>query len=123
MLAALVLIPLLILFTIFHYSEQDWRSSVLSASVTWGVLISISTEILSLWQIITFTWVLALWLLINIFLGWIYYRLVKTGRRTLSIPKIPTLDPILIVLADLPNALEGVETVFYCYCYFLEFEH
>jgi len=98
MLAALVLIPLLILFAIFHYSEQDWRSSVLSASVTWGVLVSISTEILSLWQIITFTWVLALWLLINIFLGWIYYRLVKTGRRTLSIPKIPILDPILIVL-------------------------
>ncbi|BAB76819.1 ArnT family glycosyltransferase [Anabaena sp. FACHB-709] len=98
MLTGLVLLSLVILWLIFHNSERDWRSAVLSAAVSWGVLVTISTEVFSLLRIITFGWVLALWLLANLALGWIYYRLVKTGKRTLFSPKLPSITPVSLVL-------------------------
>ncbi|MBD2292674.1 4-amino-4-deoxy-L-arabinose transferase [Anabaena sphaerica FACHB-251] len=98
MLAGLLLIPLVILFFIFHNPERDWRSSVLSAGVAWGVLVTFFTEFLSLFHIITFAWVLALWLLTNLSLGWISYRLIKTGKRKLYLPQIPKITPVSLVL-------------------------
>ncbi len=98
MLAVLVLIPLVILFLIFDNPEEDWRSSVLSVGVIWGVLVTFFAEFLSLFQIITFGWVLALWSLSNIILGWIYYRLIKTGKRKLYLPQIPKITPHSLVL-------------------------
>ncbi|MTJ14941.1 4-amino-4-deoxy-L-arabinose transferase [Anabaena sp. UHCC 0187] len=98
MLAVLLLTSLVILFVIFYSPEEDWRSSVLSSAVAWGVLITLLTEILSLLQIITFSSVLLLWLLTNIALGWIYYKLIKSGKRSLFIPKIPKITPVSLVL-------------------------
>ncbi|WP_338422907.1 4-amino-4-deoxy-L-arabinose transferase [Anabaena sphaerica] len=88
----------MILFFIFHNPERDWRSSVLSAGVAWGVLVTFFTEFLSLFHIITFAWVLALWLLTNLSLGWISYRLIKTGKRKLYLPQIPKITPVSLVL-------------------------
>jgi hypothetical protein len=98
MLAGLILLPLAILFVIFHHHERDWRSSVLSAAVSWGVILSLATEILSLLRLLTFGWVLALWLLINLALGWIYYRLIKLGKRSLHLPNLPQITPVPVVL-------------------------
>lgn len=98
MLAGLLLLSLAILFLIFHDSEQDWRSSVLSAAVSWGVIVSLATEIFSLLRLLTFGWVLALWLLINVSLGWIYYRLIQLGKRSLHLPNIPQITPVSLVL-------------------------
>lgn len=98
MLAGLVFISLVILFLIFHNSERDWRTSVLSAAVTWGTIVTLGTETLSIGQKITFGWVLGFWLLTNIILGWIYYRLLKIGKRSLYRPIIPDINPVLLVL-------------------------
>lgn len=98
MLAGLLFTSLVLIFLVFDNPERDWRSSVLSAGVVWGVLVTFFTEFLSLLQIITFGWVLALWLLTNIALGWIYYRLIKTGKRRLYLPQIPKITPVTLVL-------------------------
>ncbi|WP_071188526.1 4-amino-4-deoxy-L-arabinose transferase [Trichormus sp. NMC-1] len=98
MLAGLLFTSLVLIFLVFHNSERDWRSSVLSAGVVWGVLVTFFTEFLSLFQIITFGWILALWLLTNMTLGWIYYRLIKTGKRRLYLPQIPKITPVTLVL-------------------------
>jgi Dolichyl-phosphate-mannose-protein mannosyltransferase len=39
-----------------------WRASFLSAAVTWGLTVTAITELLSLFDLITFVWLLALWL-------------------------------------------------------------
>ncbi|BCL35410.1 ArnT family glycosyltransferase [Nostoc sp. MS1] len=96
--AGLVLLSLAILWGIFHNPERDWRSSVLSAAVSWGIILTLTTEILSIFRLITFGWVLALWLLINFTLGWVYYRLIKLGKRSLHLPTIPQITPISLVL-------------------------
>lgn len=98
MLTGLILLSLVILFLIIHHRERDWRSSFLSAAVSWGVIVSLATEILSLLRLLTFGWVLALWLLINISLGWIYYRLIKLGKRSLNLPTIFKITPVALIL-------------------------
>lgn len=108
MLAGLLLISLVILFVIFQHPEKDWRSSLLSAAVTWGVIVTLLTELLSLLHIITFSWVLALWLFTNLCLGWIYYRLIKTGRRKIYLPQIPKITPVMVLF------LTGVTFIIIC---------
>ncbi len=69
------LIPLFtlgILFLIFQEIDKCWRSAILSAAIVWGVIIALSTEILSLFRLLTFEWVFGLWLVVNI-LGLIIY--------------------------------------------------
>lgn len=97
MLAGLPLLSLLLLFLIFQYPGQDWRGSVLSAAIVWGVLITVLTETLSLFRVLTFSSVLVLWLITDIALGFIYYRLVKRGKRSLNFPEPPKLTPVSLV--------------------------
>lgn len=40
-----------------------WRSSFLSASIIWGILLTLSTEVLSIFNLITFSGVLGFWVL------------------------------------------------------------
>lgn len=98
MLAGLPLLSLLLLFLIFQYPGQDWRGSVLSAAIVWGVLITVFTETLSLFRVLTFSSVLVLWLITDIALLFIYYRLVKRGKRSLTFPEPPKLTPVSLVL-------------------------
>ncbi|BAT51762.1 unknown protein [Nostoc sp. NIES-3756] len=109
--AGLILLSLAILWGIFHNSERDWRSSVLSAAVCWGVIVTFTTEILSIFRLITFGWVLALWLLINLALGWIYYRLIKLGKRSLKLPTIPKITPVSLVLLAGVAFIVGTVTI------------
>ncbi|MEQ9551210.1 MAG: hypothetical protein RIM23_16560 [Coleofasciculus sp. G3-WIS-01] len=98
MLAGLPLLSLLLLFLIFQSPGQDWRGSVLSAAIVWGVLITVLTETLSLFRVLTFSSVLVLWLITDIALLFIYYRLVKRGKRSLNFPERPKLTPVSLVL-------------------------
>ncbi|TAF58164.1 MAG: 4-amino-4-deoxy-L-arabinose transferase [Oscillatoriales cyanobacterium] len=73
------LIPLValgLLFLIFEKIDNCWRSAILSAAIVWGVIVALSTEIFSLFRLLTFEWVLALWLLANI-LGLMVYLKFK----------------------------------------------
>src|ERR1051325_3928911 len=38
-----------------------WRVSFLAAAVTWGLVVTAMTEVLSLFRLITFGWLLTLW--------------------------------------------------------------
>ncbi len=97
----LVLLPLLSLILLFLSAwspDREWRSAVLSAAVIFGVLVTASTEILSLFRLITFGLVLSFWLLVTIGCGFIYYQLIKKGKRSLTLPTIPRIPPVSLVL-------------------------
>ena len=49
------------LFLVIHAGGQDWRSSILIASVFWGVILVSITELLSSLELLTFPWLVALW--------------------------------------------------------------
>ncbi len=98
MLACLPLISLILLFLVLRNPSQDWRASVLSAAVIWGVLIIAFTEILSLFRWLTFGYILTLWLLTILVLSWLYYQLIKQGKRSLKLPTIPKISPVSLVL-------------------------
>ncbi|MBZ8181849.1 ArnT family glycosyltransferase [Oscillatoria salina] len=98
MFACLPLICLIIFWLIFWSPEKDWRSASLTAAVVWGVLLAAFTEILSLFKFLTFSSVLALWLLTLITGGFIYYRLIKQKQRSLKVPPLPKISPANLVL-------------------------
>jgi hypothetical protein len=98
MLAILPLLSLLLLFLILNDPRKDWRDSILSSTLVWGVLITVSTEILSLFRILTLSAALVWWLIVNLTLGSIYYRLTKQGRRSLKFPSLPKPNPVSLVL-------------------------
>lgn len=73
------LIPLFalgILFLILQEIDKCWRSAILSAAIVWGVIVALSTEILSLFKLLTFESVFGLWLVVDI-LGLIVYLKFK----------------------------------------------
>ncbi|MEG4320298.1 MULTISPECIES: hypothetical protein [unclassified Microcoleus] len=65
-----------ILFLIFQKIDKCWRSAILSAAIVWGVIVALSTEIFSLFRLLTFEWVFGLWLIANI-LGLMVYLKFK----------------------------------------------
>ena len=72
------LIPLVflgILFLIFKQRDKCWRTAILSAAIVWGTVIASSTEILSLFKLVSFEWVFGLWLVADILLLIIYLKL------------------------------------------------
>jgi len=81
------LIPLVslgILFLIFKQIDKCWRTAILSAAVVWGSVVALSTEILSLFKLVTFEWVFGLWLVADILWLIIYLKLnsVKPDIRS-----------------------------------------
>ena len=72
------LIPLVflgILFLIFKQRDKCWRTAILSAAIVWGTFIALSTEIFSLFKLVSFEWVFGLWLVADILLLIIYLKL------------------------------------------------
>lgn len=78
--------------------NEDWRSYFLSLAVILGVLITASTEILSLFKILTFGTVLCFWILTIICFIYFYYRQVKQGKQFLDFSGISKLTPVSLVL-------------------------
>jgi 4-amino-4-deoxy-L-arabinose transferase-like glycosyltransferase len=65
MLSLVPIILFILLFLIFQKKQviACWRSSFLSASITWGILLTAMTEVLSLFRSLAFWSILALWVL------------------------------------------------------------
>jgi hypothetical protein len=78
--------------------NKDWRDDFLSLAVILGVLITVSTEILSLFKLITFGTILGFWIITIGFFIYFYYRQVKQGKQFLNISGISKLTPVSLVL-------------------------
>ncbi|MBF2018786.1 MAG: 4-amino-4-deoxy-L-arabinose transferase [Hydrococcus sp. C42_A2020_068] len=98
MFAVLPIIALIVFWLIFWNRDPDWRSALLSAAVVWGILITAFTEILSLVKFLTFGTVLAAWGLTIVISGFIYYRLIREGKREFKGLKIFQLTPVPAIL-------------------------
>ncbi len=62
----MAVIPLLCFISVYLLiyrspERYDWRSSFILASIVWGVLLTVFTEILSLFRVLVFEWVIGLW--------------------------------------------------------------
>ncbi len=80
-----ILLPIVcwvIIFLIFNKTCKDWRDSVISTSVSWGVILTITTESLSYFKLISFSWLTGGWILISILLTYIYFRIVPKLEKT-----------------------------------------
>ena len=80
MFALLPLVSLIVLYGIFNQRSSCWRSSVLSAAIVWGFLLTVITEILSFGKLLTFFWLVGVWVLIDIILIYIYFQLVRKKK-------------------------------------------
>ncbi len=84
-----VLFPLIsfaLLFLIFHRQGNCWRSSILLAAISWGLLVTLITEILSIPKLLTFGGSLVLWTLINVALIATHFRM--SGKAQHPVPNL-----------------------------------
>jgi len=86
MLAVFPIIAFILLFLIAQTRRANWRESFLISALTWGVLVTLSTEFLSLFQWLNLPGVLVTWLLIDGGLAMLLQRQLTPG-------KIPQLLP------------------------------
>jgi Dolichyl-phosphate-mannose-protein mannosyltransferase len=70
-------IALAFLYSICKVFYSEWRISILSATVIWGLVILIVTEILSFVNFIQFEFIFIAWLFIDIVLASVYFKLLK----------------------------------------------
>jgi hypothetical protein len=80
MLAILPLCLLLFLYVIFTQKDSCWRRSLLSAFLAWGVMLSIITELLSLGKLLTFDWLVWIWLSIDFIAAYICFVSIKKSN-------------------------------------------
>jgi hypothetical protein len=85
MLIFLPFIALIFLLFIIQTNNQNWRDSILSALIGWGVILTIITELLSLSSRFTIAWVALLWLLVDIGLVTVYVQ--RYRKRAILIIK------------------------------------
>lgn len=83
-----IFLPLLswiAIFWLINKNRTDWRESLILTSTYWGIFIAIITEFLSVFNLITFGWILATWGLICIVLIYIWFRLNSQNPKILEI--------------------------------------
>jgi hypothetical protein len=68
-----------------------WRSSFLSAAVTWGLTVTAITELLSLFGLITFGWLLTFWIGVFAFSAAICFR-VSTREKVTGLFQFPQIS-------------------------------
>ncbi len=98
MFSILPFITLIFLYSICKIFYHEWRLSIVSATVIWGLIILLVTEILSFLNLIKFEFISTTWLLLDISLAIIYFKLFN---KTLVDIK-PNLN------SQLPKLLPGV---------------
>lgn len=99
MLAILPLIALFLLFLILSKPERDWRLSYLSAVIILGSVIALSTEFLSLINLITYPIIVSFWLVSNLGLAGFYYRRLSKKKQafpSFRLPKITILSGLIL---------------------------
>ncbi len=80
--ALLPVISWVILFLIFRQENDDWRRSLLSASIAWGCILTLITETLSLFSWITFLGILGAWFIIGTILAITYQKRYSKANQT-----------------------------------------
>ena len=98
MLCILPLIVLVLLILIVHQKENDLRSSILSAAIIWGLLVTAFTEILSALKLLTLPWLAGLYGCSNIILFYAYFRFNKHQKSFGNISRIRSRSVSLILL-------------------------
>ncbi|MBD2577311.1 hypothetical protein [Oscillatoria sp. FACHB-1406] len=99
MLVFLPLFSFFLLFVLFSHS-CCWRSSVLLAAITWGLIIVAIVEILNIFSAISFFWISGFWIVVNFNLLLILFFGVSSRRRVHKIQfslKLPTYSLILLI--------------------------
>lgn len=81
MLTVLPLICLIVLFLICDSRNNNSRDSILSALIIGGVIVTAITEILSLFKLLKFEWLMVLWLLIDVGLIAAYWQLYRKREK------------------------------------------
>lgn len=105
MFAILLLTTLIFYFLILYQREGCIRHSMLSAAIVWGLLLVAITEILSLSESLTFTWLARTWGFSNIVLICIYTRFVR-GQKQPSFIKV--IRRIFISFSPLSLAVTSI---------------
>lgn len=104
-----ILCFVLICLSLRKRSNGDaWRSSFLSASIIWGLSLTIITEILSLLRSLTFGWLLGLWGVTSIAWALMYLCPVERNLRLRPMPKIPPALAVLLLGVSLIVAITGL---------------
>ena len=89
------IVPFLSLFVLFLISRtfsSSWRQSLLTATVIWGLLLTIITEALSVFEAFSYMAILSSWLLSGTALAILYVRLRRGGEASWdSIPSMASL--------------------------------
>jgi 4-amino-4-deoxy-L-arabinose transferase-like glycosyltransferase len=65
--------------------SSAWRVSYLSASITWGVLVVVITEILCIFNSITFNWLAGFWIAIGILSGFFCFILTIQKKSSFHV--------------------------------------
>lgn len=116
MFTVLPLLSIVFLFLIFASSQRSWRHSFLAALIIWGVILTAITELLSLLKLLTFSWLLVLWLAIDIGLIATYWRFYGQSNYLIShfrnhlkkIVKLPFFSQLLVGGVTLIVAVIGL---------------
>ena len=115
--AILPFLACILLALIFDDRQKDWRSSVLAATVTLGVLTVLSTEILSYFHSINFTSLCGFWVFLNTTL--IFISIQRINFKILSINQIlnpwkrlEIFDRFLCLITLIVVFITGVTAVF-----------
>ncbi len=99
MLAILPFISLICLSWIIWQFLSEWRQAILLAAVAMGIIVAVSSELLSIFKALDFSSIFLLWLLINLILvACIFYLKKKYFLAKTKVFKSPKLTPISWVL-------------------------
>jgi hypothetical protein len=102
-------ISLFVLFLISRTFSSSWRQSLLTATVIWGLLLTVITEALSVFEGFSYMAILSSWLLSGAVLAILYVRL-RRGRRANwdSIPSMASLPFSLLLPIGFIVSLTGL---------------
>lgn len=115
MFALLPLIALALLCLTFFRRGLRLRESVLSAAITWGALVALSTEALSAFRRLNFTWLLIWWAVVSVALTAFHLRgkAEEARSRTRAGDSVsPPLRAVLFSVALLVASLGVIAWVF-----------
>ena len=107
MYAIVPILCLLLLFLALRKIEstngisQCWRSSFLSASVLWVFLLMVATELLSLFDLIKFSFVLGFWFLATVVSAVFYFRSIKISQSSPQSPESKLSFASILMLAGI----------------------
>jgi hypothetical protein len=91
-------ISFVVLLLISRASNLSWRESILAAAVIWGLLLTIITEALSAFEALSYSTVLAAWLLSGAALAVLYlWYFMDKGLVPVSVGPVASA-PLLLVL-------------------------